>query len=88
MTQAFLNGKFVPEAEAVVSVFDRSFLYGDGLYETMRVYEGKPFLWREHWGRFCNGEELLKIRMPFGGDEMREQAARLTEQNAVREGNV
>ena len=37
----FLNGQFVPEEQAVVSVFDRSFLYGDGLFETMRVVKGQ-----------------------------------------------
>ncbi len=40
---AYINGRFVPEAEATVSIFDRGFLYGDGVFETMRVYGGKIF---------------------------------------------
>ena len=47
----FLNGQFVPEERAVVSVFDRGFLYGDGLFETMRVFKGKPFRWAQHLER-------------------------------------
>ena len=41
----FLNGKFVPEELAVISVLDRGFLYGDGLFESIRVANGKPFRW-------------------------------------------
>jgi len=39
----FLNGQFVPELQAVVPVNDRGFMYGDGLFETMRVCGGRPF---------------------------------------------
>jgi branched-chain amino acid aminotransferase len=39
----YLNGKIVPSKEAAVSVFDHGFLYGDGIYETMRVYDGVIF---------------------------------------------
>ncbi|HEY3761856.1 MAG TPA: aminodeoxychorismate lyase [Verrucomicrobiae bacterium] len=61
----FLNGKFVPQSRATVSVFDRGFLYGDGLFETMRVVGGNPFRWREHWARLSAGAKFLKIRLPY-----------------------
>ena len=61
----FLNGKFVPENRATVSVFDRGFLYGDGLFETMRVVGGRPFRWREHWVRLEAGAKFLKIKLPY-----------------------
>ncbi len=44
----FLNGQFVSEAGAVVPISDRGFLYGDGLFETMRVVNGKPFRFAQH----------------------------------------
>jgi len=61
----FLNGQFVPEERAVVSVFDRSFLYGDGLFETMRVFHGKPFRWEQHIERLQRGAGFLGIKLPF-----------------------
>lgn len=67
----FLNGHFVPEERAVVSVLDRGFLYGDGLFETMRVFKGKPFRWRKHLERLQSGAEFLKIKLPFTPEALR-----------------
>ncbi len=64
----YLNGRFVPESEAVVSVFDRCFLYGDGLFETMRLYQGRPFRWRQHFERLQEGASLLGIAIPYTMD--------------------
>jgi len=61
----FLNGQFVPEERAVVSVFDRGFLYGDGLFETVRVVAGRPFCWARHLERLRQGAGFLGIAMPF-----------------------
>jgi aminodeoxychorismate lyase len=63
--QIFLNGQFVPEERAVVSVLDRGFLYGDGLFETMRIFNGKPFRWGQHLERLERGAAFLKIKLPF-----------------------
>lgn len=52
-----------------MSIHDRGFLYGDGLFEAVRVYEGKPFLWKDHIARFQYGCEVLKLRCPFSGGE-------------------
>src|SRR5438309_3237606 len=60
-----LNGQFVPEEQAVVSVFDRGFLYGDGLFETLRIFDGKPFRWEQHIQRLQRGAEFLNIYLPF-----------------------
>lgn len=79
----FLNGKFVPEQEAVVSVFDRSFLYGDGLFETMRVFNGKPFRWEQHLERLRRGAEFLKIKIPFVGIALGKFAAELISKNQM-----
>lgn len=79
----FLNGKFVPEKEAVVSVFDRSFLYGDGLFETMRVFNGKPICWREHLERLQNGANFLKIKLPFTEKQLCRFADQLIAKNKM-----
>jgi aminodeoxychorismate lyase len=79
----FLNDQFVPAEQAVVSVFDRSFLYGDGLFETMPVYGGRPFRWSQHLERLTRGAEFLKIRLPFPLKEMRKLAGELIERNQM-----
>jgi aminodeoxychorismate lyase len=67
----FLNGQFVTEDRAVVSAFDRGFLYGDGLFETLRVANGKAFRWGQHLERLRRGADFLKIPMPFPPDAWR-----------------
>lgn len=56
-----LNGKIIPLAEANVSVFDRSFLYGDSLYEVVRTYQGKPFRLKEHLLRLEKSAALCQM---------------------------
>jgi aminodeoxychorismate lyase len=81
----FLNGKFVPEEQAVVSIFDRGFLYGDGLFEAIRIRSGKPFRWAQHWDRLQNGADLLKLRIPFASDELLKRAHELSAKNQMPE---
>lgn len=59
----FLNGRFLPANEAMVSIFDRGFTYGDGLFETIRSYQGKIFAFDLHWERLTNGVQAIGI--PF-----------------------
>jgi aminodeoxychorismate lyase len=79
----FLNGKFVPEERAVVSIFDRGFLYGDGLFETVRIFDGKPFCWRRHLERFQRGAEFLRIKLPFAPKKLRGFAGELVVKNKM-----
>ncbi len=83
---AFLNGSLIPEEQAKVSILDRGFLYGDGLYEVMGVFCGRPFRWNDHMSRLQQGAAFLKIRIPFTADELREQARQLIERNGMTEG--
>jgi len=57
----YLNNKIVPSAEAKVSVFDHGFLYGDGIYETMRVYDGVVFMFDEHLQRLFRSASLIGL---------------------------
>lgn len=81
----FLNGRFVPEAEAFVSINDRGFLLGDGLFETTRVAHGKPFRLAQHLERLTRGAEFLKIKVPFPSKEIQRFAAELVEKNNLPE---
>lgn len=81
MKQVFLNGRFLPENEACVPVTDRSFRYGDGLFETMRVYDGRPFRWAEHLRRLQTGAQFLGIRIPFADEALAAFALELIQRN-------
>src|SRR5271163_751565 len=81
----FLNGKIVPEEKAVVSVFDRGFQLGDGLFETMRVYRGRPFLWEAHLARLRRGAEFVGISLPMRVKELRVAAGQLIRRNGMPE---
>jgi branched-chain amino acid aminotransferase len=67
--QVFLNGRFVPEAEAMVSVFDRCFLYGDGVFEGIAVWGRAPFRFAAHLARMQDGLGYLRIENPYSEAE-------------------
>ena len=79
--QVFLNDRFVPEKRAVVSVFDRGFLYGDGLFEAVLVHHGKLFRWTEHLERLEHGAAVLNIKVPFAPKRLRAFAGELIQRN-------
>ena len=79
----FLNGKFVSETDAVVPLNDRGFLLGDGLFETIRVANGKPFRLAQHLERLTRGAEFLKINPPFTPREIHKYTDQLIAQNEL-----
>lgn len=64
----YLNRKIVPSKEAMVSVFDHGFLYGDGVYETMRVYDGVVFMLDEHIRRLYRSASMIGLTIPLETD--------------------
>ena len=65
-----VNGRVTPECEAVISVFDHGFLYGEGIYETMRTYHGRPFLFDRHMRRLRRSARMIELALPFSDDEL------------------
>ena len=65
----YLNGKYLPIEEATVSVLDRGFIYGDGVYELVPVYNRKPFRLAEHLVRLKNSMERIRLTNPYSDDE-------------------
>jgi branched-chain amino acid aminotransferase len=59
----FLNNKLVPDKQAKVSIFDHGFLYGDGIYETLRVYEGVVFMLEEHIERLFRSASMIRLTL-------------------------
>lgn len=84
----YLNGRFVPAEQASVSVFDRGFLYGDGLFESVRVYAGRPFLWESHVQRLVQGAAALHIVLPTDPEGLRATVFELLRVNHVSDAIV
>src|SRR5882724_8085897 len=80
-----VNDRFVPAEQAAVSVFDRGFLYGDGLFETVRVCNGRLFRWGRHMLRLHRGADFLRIKVPVPDSRLRELAMELVRLNGAPE---
>jgi branched-chain amino acid aminotransferase len=65
-----VNGLISAEEDAVISVFDHGFLYGEGIYETLRTYGGRLFLYDRHMRRMRNSARLIDLALPFTDDKL------------------
>ena len=77
----FLNGQWLPADQAQISVFDRGFLFGDGIYEVLPVYGHHLLRLDEHLSRLSNSLEEVGIRNPYSDNEWRELFCNLLLQN-------
>src|SRR6476660_6736351 len=65
-----VNGSIADQAHAVISVFDHGFLYGEGVYETLRTYSGQPFLFDRHMRRLRKSASMLSLSVPPANEEI------------------
>jgi D-alanine transaminase len=84
----YVNGSFVPEADAKVSVFDRAFLFADGVYEVTAVLGGRPIDLEGHLARLDRSLAEMEIAPPLTHQQLRALHAQLIERNRVEEGVV
>ena len=68
-----VNGRITDERDAVISVFDHGFLYGEGIYETLRTYHRRPFLYERHMRRLRRSAKMIELPLPFTDDELAAQ---------------
>ena len=68
-----VNGRISSDRDAVISVFDHGFLYGEGVYETMRTYHGRPFLYDRHLRRLRNSARMIRLDVPFTDADLASQ---------------
>lgn len=69
-TTVNVNGRITGERDAVISVFDHGFLYGEGVYETMRTYNRRIFLYDRHMRRLRRSASMIALDLPFTDEEM------------------
>jgi branched-chain amino acid aminotransferase len=77
----YLDGKFVDEEEAKVSVFDHGFLYGDGVFEGIRAYYNSVFRMKEHIDRLYDSAQVINMQIPLTKAEMVEVILETCRQN-------
>jgi branched-chain amino acid aminotransferase len=88
MTQVNINGKLIDKANARVSVYDHGLLYGDGVFEGIRVYAGKVFRLHEHVERLYESARHLLLEVPWSRERMTEEVRRTVEANKKQEGYI
>lgn len=86
--QVYINGEIVPADQATVSVLDHGFLYGIGLFETVRVYQGRLFLWKEHFARLSAGLLALRIKAAWSAEELEACILQTVAANGLRDAYV
>jgi D-alanine transaminase len=86
VTLADWNGEVMPLEDVKVSVLDRAFLFGDGIYEALRVYGGKPFLLREHMDRLKRS--LKEVFIETDVDAFEKRSLNLLAKSGVKEGLI
>lgn len=86
--QIYLDDSLVPLEEAKVSVEDRGFLYGDGLFETMRTYHGEIFLLDRHIKRLYQSAEIIGLNLHLSQEEMRKACLKTLSANNFPESKV
>lgn len=79
----YLNGKYVPEEEAKISVFDHGYLYGDGVFEGLRAYRGKVFKLDEHLTRLYESAKSILLNVPESYQVMKEATLETIRQNGL-----
>jgi branched-chain amino acid aminotransferase len=84
----YLNGKLVPEREAKVSVFDHGLLYGDGVFEGIRSYNGRVFMLEEHVERLYKSARAIALEIPMSQKSMCNAVVRTCKANKTMNGYV
>jgi branched-chain amino acid aminotransferase len=84
----YIDGAFYPESEAKVSVFDHGLLYGDGIFEGIRFYNGRVFRFSEHLERLWDSARAIALTIPMSYAELEQATLETIRQNELREGYI
>lgn len=79
----YLNGRFVSKSKAKISVFDYGFCYGDGLFETMRSYNGQVFRLAAHLERLFSSSKIIDLKIPLTRDQLKQAAMKIIRHNKL-----
>ena len=86
--KVFINGKYVDEMKAVVSVFDHGLLYGDGVFEGIRAYSGRVFKLKEHVNRLFYSAKAILLKIPMNHKAICDAVLETCRRNKIRNGYI
>ncbi len=86
--QIYISGKFVPQEDAKISVFDHGLLYGDGVFEGLRSYRGKVFRLDEHIRRLYESAKAIWLEIPMSPSEMCDAVNQSVQLNKIEDGYI
>lgn len=84
----YLNGEFVTKENAKISVYDHGFLYGDGIFEGIRIYDGNIFRCKEHLDRLYDSAKSIMLDIPLSYAEMQEALVETLRKNGMKNGYI
>jgi len=84
----YMDGQFVPAGEARISVFDHGLLYGDGVFEGIRAYNGRVFRLDEHLRRLYNGAKAILLEIPLCVEEMKQAVLETLRRNDLSDAYI
>jgi branched-chain amino acid aminotransferase len=82
----YIDGKFYPEEDAKISVFDHGLLYGDGVFEGIRAYEGRVFKLEEHLARLEDSAKAILLKLPWTRGEIQKAVLETCQKNKMKSG--
>src|ERR1700720_3800775 len=84
----FIDGKYLNERDAKVSVFDHGLLYGDGIFEGIRVYNGRVFKLKEHIDRLFDSARAILLTVPLSHAGVMRAVVETCRRNKIRDGYI
>jgi len=84
----YVDGDWLKKSQASVSVYDHGFLYGDGVFEGIRVYDGVIFRFKEHLDRLYDSAKSIKLRIPLSPEEMTKAVIDTLKRNDLKDAYI
>lgn len=88
MSIYFIDGKFVQQEDVSISIDDRGYYFGDGVYEVVKVYDGELFTGKEHYERLLESAEKIHLRLPYTFEELMTISEDLIKKNQLENGHI
>ena len=84
----YVDGEWLPKSRASVSVYDHGLLYGDGVFEGIRVYNGVIFRFKEHLDRLYSSAKSIKLQIPLSPEEMTKAVVETLKRNGLKDAYI